>query len=728
VLSPTAPIAAFAAELAAPTDDPARPLEHICFTVAYNMSEQPAGEHQLRLHPRRPADRPADRRQAPRRPRRAPGRRRVGAMRPAPRPWPEPARRRTRVNGLLDPRGNATSTGSRAALEASENALWRMLSFYGMPLDDLDRAIAADPSWLLPRLMKAGFLLNLTEPGLVGDARTLLDAAEPLVSGANERERGHLAALRKVERGDWQGAADTWGGLVRAGPRDMLALQWALLFDFYRGDAVALRERVAAVLPAWTADDPLTPYLLGHHAFGLEESGRYAEAEASAGRALAANSGVPWAIHAVAHVMEMQGRHEEGSVWMATWRPFWGANNGFAGHLGWHEALFALESLDHAKALALFDLYLRAEATEITLQRLDAASLLWRLALLGADVGDRWQRLVAGWALDDPASPGGSAFNDVHALLALLGAGERERAARWLEASLGSAKPVAVEPRGLAPHRRAADAGPGRLRRRPLRRHAPAARAAARRRRRVRSAAAMRSATWSTRRCSPPPPRAAATPRRAARCSTSARAAAARRRSRPGGPSASTRRDEAFDRRRRLLLRAALPALGLGALAPLAARAAPAVPIADMHSHYGMITRAMRRSGLAEDMRAERVALVAWAMPSDLRWIRATANGVEQAREPEPGSLAAFFAEMLGRMRAYVAESGLKTVLTAADVDACIADGRASCSPRRVPTSSRAGSTASTRCTRRGCAICSSCTTSAIRSATTRPGRRSTAA
>jgi len=42
VLSPTAPIPAFAAELASPTDDPARPLEHICFTVAYNMSEQPA--------------------------------------------------------------------------------------------------------------------------------------------------------------------------------------------------------------------------------------------------------------------------------------------------------------------------------------------------------------------------------------------------------------------------------------------------------------------------------------------------------------------------------------------------------------------------------------------------------------------------------------------------------------------------------------------------------------
>jgi len=42
VLSPTAPIPAFAAELASPTDDPARPFEHIAFTLPYNMSEQPA--------------------------------------------------------------------------------------------------------------------------------------------------------------------------------------------------------------------------------------------------------------------------------------------------------------------------------------------------------------------------------------------------------------------------------------------------------------------------------------------------------------------------------------------------------------------------------------------------------------------------------------------------------------------------------------------------------------
>ena len=42
VISPTAPMAAPPAEWASPTNDPLRPLEHIGFTVPFNMSEQPA--------------------------------------------------------------------------------------------------------------------------------------------------------------------------------------------------------------------------------------------------------------------------------------------------------------------------------------------------------------------------------------------------------------------------------------------------------------------------------------------------------------------------------------------------------------------------------------------------------------------------------------------------------------------------------------------------------------
>ncbi len=42
IISPTSPVPAFAAELASPLHDPARPFEHIAFTLPWNMGEQPA--------------------------------------------------------------------------------------------------------------------------------------------------------------------------------------------------------------------------------------------------------------------------------------------------------------------------------------------------------------------------------------------------------------------------------------------------------------------------------------------------------------------------------------------------------------------------------------------------------------------------------------------------------------------------------------------------------------
>ncbi|WP_029582083.1 amidase [Bradyrhizobium sp. URHD0069] len=42
VISPVSPVVNFAAELAAPLNDPEKPFEHICYTVPWNMSENPA--------------------------------------------------------------------------------------------------------------------------------------------------------------------------------------------------------------------------------------------------------------------------------------------------------------------------------------------------------------------------------------------------------------------------------------------------------------------------------------------------------------------------------------------------------------------------------------------------------------------------------------------------------------------------------------------------------------
>ena len=52
LISPTAPITAFPAELASPSDDPLNPFPHIGFTVAYNMSEQPAASINCGFSPR----------------------------------------------------------------------------------------------------------------------------------------------------------------------------------------------------------------------------------------------------------------------------------------------------------------------------------------------------------------------------------------------------------------------------------------------------------------------------------------------------------------------------------------------------------------------------------------------------------------------------------------------------------------------------------------------------
>ena len=330
-----------------------------------------------------------------------------------------------------DIRGNPCGSASSAARDAAESALWRMMSFYDTPLADLDTASAADPSWAMPHLMKAGFLLSLTEPPLLAEAAAHIECARALQRHATPRERAHFEAVQAVADGRWQVACRIWDDLLVEHPRDALALQWAHLWDFYRGDAMGLRQRPARALPEWDEGDPLYPFVLALHAFGLEENNLYPQAEDAGRRALDANPRVPWAVHAVAHVMEMQGRYEAGASWLRQHQAAWAEGNGFAAHLWWHKALFRLEAMDLAGVLRLVDAHLAGEKLQVTLDRVDAASMLWRLHLLGEDVTTRCAALLADWAPAD-GDAGDYAFNDLHTVMAMLGAGEVHRAEAWL--------------------------------------------------------------------------------------------------------------------------------------------------------------------------------------------------------------------------------------------------------------------------------------------------------
>jgi hypothetical protein len=330
-----------------------------------------------------------------------------------------------------DRRGVPSGSTTAAARDAAELAVWQMMTFYEPPLAALDDATAADPGWAMPHVMRAGFLLSLTEPGLVPEAAAALAQASACNRPAPQREQAHLAAVQQVLAGRWQQACRLWDAVLLDHPTDALALQWAHLWDFYRGDATQLRGRPARALPDWDGADPLIGCVRGLYAFGLEENHEYAAAEDMGRQALATDLRVPWAVHAVAHVMEMQGRFDDGGTWLRQHQPQWAEGNGFAVHLWWHKSLFRLEAMDTAGALRLLDRHLSGDALQVTLNRVDAAAILWRLQLLGADVHERCQALVASWDLE-PLHAGHYAFNDLHSVIALIGAGEVARAESWV--------------------------------------------------------------------------------------------------------------------------------------------------------------------------------------------------------------------------------------------------------------------------------------------------------
>ena len=84
-----------------------------------------------------------------------------------------------------------------------------------------------------------------------------------------------------------------------------------------------------------------------------------------------------WAVHAVTHVMEMQGRIDEGIAFLEERRGDWAApDNGFAFHNWWHLALFHLDRGDYARALAIYDeLLAEAHAVALSPRRRDRAAV-----------------------------------------------------------------------------------------------------------------------------------------------------------------------------------------------------------------------------------------------------------------------------------------------------------------------------------------------------------------
>ena len=330
---------------------------------------------------------------------------------------------------IYDRQSNALSSATAPAAALYDAAVASPNCFCGDPIARLDEAIALAPAFAQAHLFKAFIFALATEPAANTMARDITGGLRTMP--LNDREASQVAILEQVLAGNWAQGSRAMDFHNMAYPHDLAALQMGHLMDFYRGSARELRDRPARALPSWSRDMPGYHALLGMHAFGLEECADYGRAEEAGRLALDLEPLDAWAHHAVAHVMEMQGRAQDGIGWMTARQAHWARDdNFFKIHNWWHGALCHLDLGQTGQALALYDGPIRGARSRIALDLIDASALLWRLNLSGGEVGDRWQELADCW--DDHADGQTYPFNDLHAAMAYLGAGREARLAQLL--------------------------------------------------------------------------------------------------------------------------------------------------------------------------------------------------------------------------------------------------------------------------------------------------------
>jgi hypothetical protein len=269
---------------------------------------------------------------------------------------------------------------------------------------------------------------NRAVVGVAADACRIAakHAATPL-------EHAHARALQRWIEGDLDGALRGWEGILSEQPRDLLAVRLAHANYFWLGRQAEMRASLERVAPHWSGDSGFMACL----AFALEETGEHAAAERMGRRAVEIDPTEVWGAHAVAHVLEMQRRPDEGIVWLAALEPHWQGKGAFLHHLWWHRAMFHLARREFDAVLDLYDNRFRNLASPLVAAMPDfyvdvqnAASMLLRLELRGVDAGARWEELAdkAEARIGDCLS----AWTVPHWMMALAGAGREAAAGRML--------------------------------------------------------------------------------------------------------------------------------------------------------------------------------------------------------------------------------------------------------------------------------------------------------
>ena len=261
-------------------------------------------------------------------------------------------------------------------------------------------------------------------------ARLYLTRARKAARDTTKREQDFIKTVHTWWRGDNRAALKGLRAIIAEHPADIVSAKWAQYMAFNMGDSHAMLDIAQTILPAHRSTAEAWAML----AFGLEQTHALDAAEEAARRALALKRSDPWAQHAIAHVMDTQGRVDEGVTFLTDYAHTWHDRSIFIReHNYWHLALFHLDRDEPARALKIFDEHLWGEWPEFAQEQIGAISSLWRMEMRGVDVGDRWKpvvtKVVERW--HEHILP----FHDLHFVYALA-RGQRPREAQEFLASM----------------------------------------------------------------------------------------------------------------------------------------------------------------------------------------------------------------------------------------------------------------------------------------------------
>ncbi len=323
--------------------------------------------------------------------------------------------------------GLDTTAPSDDALARLERLIDDFVTFDAELPAHLGEAIA-EPSAPMARIVMGLFLAQANTASdhlrAVGVAKSLADVE------LNQREALHRQALDDWLAGENELAIDRWEQILDRWPTDIFALRMQYYALFGQGRCADMLASSRRSIDAWGAV-PRRSYLDGMVSFALEELGDYDTAERLGRSATEADPSDLWSIHAVAHVLEMQARTDDGLAWFEGRDDVLHTKGSFARHLWWHHAIIHLRTGDHGRLLELYDNEIQPGDAIDTLSLTNAIDGLARLEFAGVDVGDRWLPLLESSTarIGHHTHP----FADAHFAYAIARAGADDRVADLLE-------------------------------------------------------------------------------------------------------------------------------------------------------------------------------------------------------------------------------------------------------------------------------------------------------